>query len=152
MKGSYSLDNLEASKSFAHEFAKALEKESKNNIVVFMQGGLGAGKTTLIRELGLALGVKERITSPSFVGMNEYYSGKIDLIHVDLYQSKPDYESLSELLKSSNKKIIAIEWSENLDATFLELEKLETEQEHVRKYIINIDVDYETDTRKLKII
>ena len=68
----YELTNLEASKSFAVDLAKQL-LESKEDTTLLFYAGMGCGKTTLIRELGQALGIQGKITSPTFVGMNEYH-------------------------------------------------------------------------------
>ena len=48
-------------------------------------GDLGAGKTHLAKAFGAALGVRETITSPSFVLMAEY-EGRLPMFHVDLYR------------------------------------------------------------------
>ena len=48
-------------------------------------GDLGAGKTHLAKAFGAGLGVRETITSPSFVLMAEY-EGRLPMFHVDLYR------------------------------------------------------------------
>jgi tRNA threonylcarbamoyladenosine biosynthesis protein TsaE len=54
-------------------------------------GEIGAGKTTFIQSICRSLGVKEKVTSPTFSLINEYTytdnDGKIRLIyHIDLYR------------------------------------------------------------------
>ena len=51
-------------------FAKSFSATLKGGEVVALSGPLGAGKTAFVQELGKALGVRERITSPTFTLMH----------------------------------------------------------------------------------
>ena len=76
-------------------------------------GPLGCGKTTLVRGIGRALGVK-RVRSPSFTLINEY-SGSPPLIHVDLYRVSSAEELVPlGLLEAfySPKAVVVVEWAE----------------------------------------
>src|SRR6266498_1182959 len=53
--------------------------------VVLVRGGLGAGKTTLIRGACRALGVSEQVTSPTFT-IGQTYAGRVPVSHLDLYR------------------------------------------------------------------
>lgn len=53
--------------------------------IVTLSGPLGAGKTTLTQGLARALGIREDVTSPTFVLMNEY-PGTPPLLHLDAYR------------------------------------------------------------------
>lgn len=53
--------------------------------VVLVSGEVGAGKTTLIRGACRALGVTERVTSPTFT-IGQRYSGRVPVSHLDLYR------------------------------------------------------------------
>jgi tRNA threonylcarbamoyladenosine biosynthesis protein TsaE len=53
--------------------------------VVLVGGDLGAGKTTLIRGACRALGVSERVTSPTFT-IGRRYAGRVPVSHLDLYR------------------------------------------------------------------
>ena len=53
--------------------------------LVLVEGELGAGKTTFVRGACRALGVAERITSPTFV-IGRTYRGRVPVSHVDLYR------------------------------------------------------------------
>jgi tRNA threonylcarbamoyladenosine biosynthesis protein TsaE len=53
--------------------------------VVLVSGELGAGKTTLIRGVCRALGVSDRVTSPTFT-IGRRYSGRVPVSHLDLYR------------------------------------------------------------------
>lgn len=104
--------DLAASKNLASKLALEI-KNSKTNWILFFEAEMGAGKTTFIREFGKALGIKANITSPSFVGMNEYKIDGLAFYHLDLYQVNPNIEDLAELIENTKEQIIvAIEWAE----------------------------------------
>jgi tRNA threonylcarbamoyladenosine biosynthesis protein TsaE len=55
--------------------------------VVLVRGELGAGKTTLVRGAARALGVTDRVTSPSFSIGHRYRAGeRLTVSHLDLYR------------------------------------------------------------------
>ncbi len=55
--------------------------------VVAFEGGMGAGKTTLIRALGAALGIEDAVSSPTFALVNEYRDGRgAPVYHFDFYR------------------------------------------------------------------
>ncbi len=77
------------------EIARKILDEYPDERVFALYGELGAGKTTLIKAMCVALGVKEDVTSPSFAIVNEYDAGGIDLIyHFDFYRIKKMEEVL----------------------------------------------------------
>ena len=53
--------------------------------VVLVSGELGAGKTTFVRGASRALGVRARVTSPTFT-IGQLYAGDPDIAHLDLYR------------------------------------------------------------------
>jgi tRNA threonylcarbamoyladenosine biosynthesis protein TsaE len=81
--------------------------------VVLLTGDMGAGKTTFVKGLGLALGVAEPITSPTFVLLHTY-SGRIPLHHADLYRLDQVEEILDlgimELIDDGG--VALIEWAD----------------------------------------
>lgn len=106
-------------------------------IVFLLTGELGCGKTVFARAIGKALGVRERITSPTFIIFNEYkspssrrYVGTLSLLrkgeqtkflHFDLYRIGNQFE-LKEIKfweqftpsTSSGLTVACIEWPENM--------------------------------------
>ena len=55
--------------------------------VVTVSGELGAGKTTFVRGACRALGITDRVTSPTFT-IGHRYHGRVDVSHLDLYRFK----------------------------------------------------------------
>lgn len=106
------LNSLEETKLFAKVFSATIEPGT----VVCLYGPIGSGKTTFVQFVCRELNVSEKVTSPSFVIINEYYSGKYPVYHFDLYRlEKEGMESILPELEeysSDNKSVTFIEWAE----------------------------------------
>jgi tRNA threonylcarbamoyladenosine biosynthesis protein TsaE len=84
--------------------------------LVIVRGDLGAGKTTLARAIGRALGITAHITSPTFA-LAQRYEGRIPLLHIDAYRLQgADDEELGLLLDGAADALTVIEWPEQLGA------------------------------------
>lgn len=70
-----------------------IEADAKNRVFLF-EGSMGAGKTTLIKEICRLLGSNDSFGSPTFSIVNEYSSPQGSLFHFDLYR----VNDMSELL------------------------------------------------------
>ncbi|MDR1447927.1 MAG: tRNA (adenosine(37)-N6)-threonylcarbamoyltransferase complex ATPase subunit type 1 TsaE [Candidatus Ancillula sp.] len=75
-------ENLEEIDDFAAEFVQNITTST----AIFLIGEMGAGKTTFAAALARALGIKERVVSPTFIIGHEYTSGRIPLLHIDAYK------------------------------------------------------------------
>lgn len=84
--------------------------------VVAFTGDLGAGKTAFVSGMARALGVEERVTSPTFTIVNEYEGGRLPLFHFDMYRLGDANELFhigwEDYLARGG--ICAVEWSENV--------------------------------------
>jgi len=67
------------------EFGKKIGAFLAPNDTVALIGPLGAGKTTLIQGIAQGLEVKDYVTSPTFIIINEY-EGRLPFFHIDLYR------------------------------------------------------------------
>ena len=116
MKNKLTLSSLEDTKKLGQELAKEiLKRKGEAAFVVFLNGDLGTGKTTLVKEIIFALGVKEKVKSPTFTIIEPYELNNENIYHVDLYRiidpTELEIIGLREYLNESNA-IIFIEWPE----------------------------------------
>ena len=84
--------------------------------VIAFTGDLGAGKTAFVRGLARGLGVRERVTSPTFTIVNEYEGGRLPLFHFDMYRLASS-EALFDIGWEdylARGGVCAVEWSENI--------------------------------------
>lgn len=88
----------------------------RSNIVLFY-GELGAGKTTLIKELLKQLGVKGTISSPTYGLIHEYKGENDPIYHMDCYRLNSAEEAVNigieEYLDSD--QLLLIEWPEKIE-------------------------------------
>ena len=102
--------STEETKRLAVELAGKIQKGS----VLALYGDLGSGKTTFTRYFVEALGLKNRVQSPTFVVARRYG----DVNHVDLYRLTNEEEArdigIEEMLSDQNS-ITLIEWPEIIE-------------------------------------
>lgn len=97
------------------ELGKKIGASLKPNDIIALSGQLGAGKTTLIQGIAEGLGVKDYVTSPTFIIINEYL-GRLPLYHIDLYRLDEiqDIEDLGIEEYFAKGGVCVIEWAERL--------------------------------------
>lgn len=94
--------------------ARKYAQHLKPGDIIYLVGELGSGKTTFTKGICKALGIKEVVTSPSFVIVSEYH-GKVKVCHIDLYRLKPsDINSLCLEEYYNSNGITIIEWADRL--------------------------------------
>lgn len=95
--------------------SKQILTESGSKIITF-EGPIGVGKTTLIQALCKALGIQEKVTSPSYSVVNEYVTGEAQVYHFDFYRINDEEEAydigIEEYFYSDN--YCFIEWPEKI--------------------------------------
>ena len=105
----YNLDNINK--------ASKLVIDNIKTTVVRIDGKMGAGKTKIISNICMQLGVKEVITSPTFSLLNTYQSSNGPIYHFDFYRLQNSNEALDigieEYLESGN--VCFLEWAEKIE-------------------------------------
>lgn len=101
-----------------HTAAESIIKLLPGNRVVALWGQMGAGKTTLVREIARLLGVQDDVTSPTFAIVNQYLTAGGDVInHFDFYR----IERLEEAFDMGYEEyffggeVCLVEWPEKIE-------------------------------------
>lgn len=99
-------------------FGAALAAQVRGGDLLILVGDLGSGKTTFTQGLGQALGVKGRVTSPTFIIARTHRPGRpggLGLIHVDAYRlgSVEEIDAL-DLETEGATNLTVVEWGEQL--------------------------------------
>ena len=108
--------NLIETLNLGKRFSQKLNPQS----IVLLQGPIGAGKTSFVQGIAKGLSISEDITSPTFALSHHYHSGKIPLIHLDLYRLE-NLSSAKEVFFSEEEEalqkqaILVIEWPELIE-------------------------------------
>jgi tRNA threonylcarbamoyladenosine biosynthesis protein TsaE len=96
-------------------------KKNKKALAIGLEGELGSGKTTFIQGLAKGLGIKERITSPTFVIFKKFNfrlaSHLQYFYHIDCYRLNFAQELLDLGVKeiiNQPESLIVIEWAERV--------------------------------------
>ena len=102
-------ENAEQTMKLGELFAQKLKKGD----VVLLKGEMGAGKTVFVKGIARALGITDRITSPTYAYMNDY-DGR--LFHYDCYriESVEQAENLGLADYFDMGGVCLIEWSQNI--------------------------------------
>jgi tRNA threonylcarbamoyladenosine biosynthesis protein TsaE len=109
------------------QLASSIAELARAGDVILLAGDLGAGKTAFAQGFGAALGVAERITSPTFTLVNQYRGRRLELNHLDVYRLDQLDEvldlGLAEMLDEGG--VTLIEWGDTiipaLPADYLEV-------------------------------
>ena len=89
--------------------------------IVALQGNLGAGKTVFVKGVAQALGIKETVTSPTFVIEKKYIlsdqASWKNLIHIDAYrlESEEELDTVDwNYIATDPSNLIMLEWPEQV--------------------------------------
>ncbi len=133
-KYKYSLKNIDLVSNLIVDY-------TKNYKLFLLDGDLGSGKTTLIKNVLRNIGILENITSPTFSIVNKYIQDNLEVYHFDLYRVKNEDElytiGFQEYLESG--KLCFIEWPQiainNIDQKYLHIKINSLENDERELYI-----------------
>lgn len=119
MNKNYSVNDL-------NTIAKEILASVKNKSLLFY-GEMGAGKTTLIKELCKELGIEDVASSPTFSLVNEYHTNNTEIVyHFDFYRIEDENEAFDIGIEDYfySDAWCLIEWPQNIE-NLLPLESTE---------------------------
>ena len=97
------------------EYGMRLASELHGGTVLALFGGMGMGKTALVRGIAAGLGLSAEVSSPTFALVHDY-GGHPPLVHFDMYRVTgwEDLYSTGFFDYLDAGAIIVVEWSENI--------------------------------------
>lgn len=125
-----SLVLVSSSPEETHALGSAMGRSLVGGLVIGLVGPLGAGKTQLVKGIaaGNAIDDVRRVTSPTFVLLNEY-AGRLTLYHLDAYRLPHESALLAlgfdELVRDDS--VVVVEWADRVpgamphDALWIEM-------------------------------
>ena len=133
------VENLKETLNLGEKLSQKLNPQS----IVLLKGPIGAGKTSFVQGIARGLSISEDITSPTFALSHHYNSGKIPLIHLDLYRLE-DSSSAKDVFFSEEEEalqseaILVIEWPDLIEPLIKDFWKIEISyaKNYGRNYLI----------------
>ncbi|HFS67753.1 MAG TPA: tRNA (adenosine(37)-N6)-threonylcarbamoyltransferase complex ATPase subunit type 1 TsaE [Flavobacteriia bacterium] len=94
---------------------KIIETAKSKNLLFY--GEMGAGKTTLIKQIIKQLGVDDNVSSPTFSLVNEYQSINKTIFHFDFYRIEDENEALDIGIDDyfNQSAWCLVEWPQNVE-------------------------------------
>ena len=115
MQPDYAIKNFQTfNESEQVDFGKAIAGFLDQGMVIFLEGELGAGKTTLARGIFRGLGYEGKVKSPTYTLVEEYLIHDRACFHFDLYRlaDPEELEFMGIRDFALEKDILLIEWPE----------------------------------------
>jgi tRNA threonylcarbamoyladenosine biosynthesis protein TsaE len=111
VRGEHVLPTVDDTRALGTRLAALLQPGD----LVVLVGPLGAGKTALTQGIGAGLGVREPVTSPTFVIARVHRDGRLPLVHVDAYRlgGTADVDDL-DLDVTVASSVTVVEWGQGM--------------------------------------
>lgn len=133
---------ISESREKTEEIAAKFSETLHGGEVIAFRGGLGMGKTCFTRGLARGLGYMGEVTSPTFALINEYFGGRLNIFHFDMYRidNWQDLYSSGFFEYCEENGIVVAEWSENIEnalpdnTIYVEIKALDEETREILIY------------------
>lgn len=101
--------------AMTEEYGRRLAQDLHSSSVVAFFGGMGMGKTAMVRGIAAGLGLNAEVSSPTFALVHDY-GGQPPLVHFDMYRVSgwEDLYSTGYFDYLDEGCILVVEWSENI--------------------------------------
>ena len=132
-----------------HAIAGAIARLVRAGDLIVLAGEMGSGKTWFTKGFASAIGVTDRVTSPTFTLVHSYSGGRLPVHHVDVYRLDRMSEvadlALAELLEESGTGkggVVLVEWGDVVAAMFghdyleIRLEVDEDDIDNARRLVV----------------
>ncbi len=107
------IERLIANEEEMYDFGAYLHSILPEKGIIYLNGQLGAGKTTLVRAVLKAAGYRQHVKSPTYTIVEEYLLGKRRYLHFDLYRlADPEELEWLGMRDYLSDSLIFIEWAE----------------------------------------
>ncbi|MEE9425085.1 MAG: tRNA (adenosine(37)-N6)-threonylcarbamoyltransferase complex ATPase subunit type 1 TsaE [Methylococcales bacterium] len=107
------IERLITNEEEMYDFGAYLHSILPEKGIVYLNGQLGAGKTTLVRAVLKAAGYRQHVKSPTYTIVEDYLLGKRRYLHFDLYRlADPEELEWLGMRDYLSDSLIFIEWAE----------------------------------------
>lgn len=108
------IERIVAGEQEMYEFGVELLPKLPDQGVVYLNGQLGAGKTTLVRAILKAAGYQRHVKSPTFTLVEDYQVSGRQIFHFDLYRlSDPEELEWLGIRDYLSNALLFIEWADS---------------------------------------
>jgi tRNA threonylcarbamoyladenosine biosynthesis protein TsaE len=100
-----------------YRLGRVLGEAAPAGACLLLSGEMGAGKTLFAQGVACGLKVAEQIVSPTFTIANQYFSGRLPFVHMDLYRLESYEDVLARGIDEyfDNKSVALVEWPNVLE-------------------------------------
>ena len=107
--------------AMTEEYGRRLAQDLRSGTVIALFGGMGMGKTAMVRGIASGMGLDAEVSSPTFALVHDY-GGRPPLIHFDMFRvtTWDDLYSTGFFDYLDAGGILVVEWSENIESALPE--------------------------------
>ena len=107
--------------AMTEEYGRRLAQDLRSGTVVALFGGMGMGKTAMVRGIANGMGLDAEVSSPTFALVHDY-GGQPPLVHFDMFRvtTWDDLYSTGFFDYLDAGAVLVVEWSENIESALPE--------------------------------